>query len=181
MYVALDIFTSMGGQVRTLKRAAACLVVICALAATYMFLKQPAKNVSTKVSAWSPGIYTKLLRIYRDTDAPSDPSEYVFSRRPPLGQQQPQLVSDPEVYKLEAVYESAIGESVSVADNVWRLLVWRRKAIDTIHHPIAGAGVGFPWFYEALYHTQFHYGEAREGLDPHNSYLNMLYRYGLIG
>ena len=46
---------------------------------------------------------------------------------------------------------------------------------------IVGAGVGKAWFYRALYSTGFHYGDEREGLDPHNSYLNMLYRYGLIG
>jgi O-antigen ligase len=46
---------------------------------------------------------------------------------------------------------------------------------------LVGAGVGKPWFYEALYHTNFHYGEERLGLDPHNSFLNTLYRFGLVG
>ena len=177
LYAALGMFASARGQSRTLKRAAACLFLLCVLGVGYAFLKKPAKNVSTKVDAWSPGIYAKLLKTYHDTEAPSDPAQYAFSRRPPFVQ-----VSDPEVYKLEAVYDTSAAVSISVADNIWRLLVWRRKASDWLYgHPIVGAGVGFPWFYEALYHARFYYGQPREGLDPHNSFLNLLYRYGLIG
>jgi O-antigen ligase len=51
----------------------------------------------------------------------------------------------------------------------------------TTQHSLTGRGVGTPWTYPALYHSPFHYGDAREGLEPHNSYLNILNRYGLFG
>jgi hypothetical protein len=164
------------GQSRTLKRAAACLVLLCFMAIGYSIVRRSTSpEVASKVSSWSPQIYRNLIDVYKQTDAPADPKDFVPSRRPPYGP-----VSDPEVYKLEAVYKAT--PSVNAADVVWRMFVWRKKASDWFHgHPIVGAGVGQPWFYEALYHTSFHYGEEREGLDPHNSFLNLLYRYGLIG
>lgn len=164
------------GQFRTLKRAAACLVLLGAMAIGYTIVRRSSSpEVASKVSSWSPQIYRHLLDVYAQTQAPADPKDFVPSRRPPYGP-----VSDPEVYKLEAVYKST--PSVNAADVIWRMFVWRRKTADWFHgHPLIGAGVGQPWFYEALYHTSFHYGEEREGLDPHNSFLNLLYRYGLVG
>jgi O-antigen ligase len=72
---------------------------------------------------------------------------------------------------------------VSVINNIWRLLMWRRMSNDWSSGPrMYGAGVGKPWAYnDVFFHTLFHYETDRSGLNPHNSYLNILYRFGAIG
>ena len=66
---------------------------------------------------------------------------------------------------------------------MWRLLLWRRMWLDWAHgSPIQGAGVGRVWAYnEAFKQTNFHYEQDAGGLNPHNSYLHVLYRFGAIG
>ena len=179
LYLFVGVLVLQRGQSRTLKRAAACLILLAAMAIGYKALRSTTSTtsaeVASKVSSWSPQIYRDLLKIYDTTTGPADPANPMISRRPPYV-----AMTDPEVYKLQAVYVAT--PSVNSADIVWRIFVWRKKAADWFHgRPLIGAGVGQPWFYEALYHTNYHYGEEREGLDPHNSFLNLLYRYGLIG
>ncbi|HYF50303.1 MAG TPA: hypothetical protein VEJ63_12910 [Planctomycetota bacterium] len=135
----------------------------------------PVETDRNEVSAWSPTVYTDLLRRYESAQVPADPSQYVFSTR-----QAGLAITDPEVYRLNTVYEAAPDNSVR--NNIWRFLVWQQMGRDWWSgRPLIGAGVGKPWFYPALYHTQFHYGEDRLGLDPHNSFLNLLYRFGVVG
>jgi hypothetical protein len=171
------------GQRHTLKRLLLCQALFCVLAAIGIPIKysrtsaaQQGTETSGEIKGWKLGRYAELMELYENTQAPADASARMISLRPPYVP-----VSDPEVYKLQAVFKAEEG-NVSIRNNIWRFLVWRRMAADwSDRHPVLGAGVGKPWFYPALYHSSFHYGEEREGLDPHNSYLNMLYRYGAVG
>jgi len=175
LYFLLGLSVVPRGQARTVQRGAACLAIVVVLAAVVYYRSNSSPAMAEKLAALSPKTYTMLLDNYELGRPPAKHSERMTSNREPYV-----AVSDPEVYHLEAVYDTS--RSVSIADNIWRILVWRRMASEwRERNPIAGAGVGQPWFYEALYHTKFYYGEKREGLEPHNSYLNMLYRYGLIG
>ncbi|MFH0938651.1 MAG: hypothetical protein V1899_05150 [Planctomycetota bacterium] len=173
LYLLLGIALALRGQARTLKRALALLVFFGLLAWGYHYRHNDAGE-PREVKAWSWDIYKKLFDVYAHATAPQDPKDYVFSTRAAV------QVTDPEIYKLNAVSNAC--EDLSVRNNIWRFLVWRRMTLDwSSGRTFVGAGVGRPWFYGALYHTSFHYGEDRLGLDPHNSYLNLLYRYGVVG
>jgi hypothetical protein len=175
LYFLLGLWVSRRGQARTFYRGIACIAMIVIVALVVYFRSMSSPKMAEKLASLSPGTYKTLLINYDLGRPPANPKERMTSNREPFGQ-----VSDPEVYHLEAVYDT--GNSVSVLDNIWRILVWRRMLHEWYErNPIIGSGVGQRWFYEALYHTKFHYGEKREGLDPHNSYLNMLHRYGLVG
>ena len=170
------------GQRATLKRIAMVLAIFVVLGGGYKVMRsmsqkpeQPGTETASEVKAWGLGQYAGLFDVFDHAQMPADHAARMTSRRPPF-----ERVDDPEVYKLEAVFKAT--GSVSVRNNMWRFLVWRRMFSDwRAGHSIVGAGVGRPWFYRALYSSGFHYGDDREGLDPHNSYLNTLYRYGVIG
>jgi len=172
---------ALRGQRQSLKRAAFCFSLFSALGICAIGIKlhsrgeQPGTETAGEMGSWKLDGYRKLFDVYDKAQMPADLAQRYTSGRPPFAR-----VDDPEAYKLNAVFLAA--PSVSVRNNVWRLLVWRRMFGDWREgNWISGSGVGKPWFYRALYDTGFHFGDEREGLDPHNSYLNMLYRYGLIG
>lgn len=174
-YILLGICLAFRSQTATLKRGILCLVLFAGLFIAHRSMRKTSLEDTGEIRAWSPSIYLDLFNVYERTGPPEDPGNRVFSRRPPFVP-----VSDPEVYKLNAVYEAA--NNVSIRNNMWRFLVWQRMGGDWWKGGTwCGADLGKPWFYEALYHSQFHYGEDREGLDPHNSHLNLLYRFGLVG
>ena len=170
------------GTRRPLVRMAACAVFFLLAGTVALGLRgsktarsgDPQNPGASEVKAWSLGIYQNLYKTYQNTPIPADPKDYMASCRPPVVP-----VSDPEVYRLQAVFEATV--STSVRNNMWRFLVWQRMAHDCKEHPFTGRGVGRPWFYSSLYQSGFHYGDDREGLDPHNSYLNILFRYGGVG
>jgi hypothetical protein len=174
-YTLLSLVIALRGQRNSLRRAS-ILIAACVLAGVVLFvLKRPTMQSSQEQSAWGVARYSKLLEVYESTKAPGDPEKFVASRREPKLK-----VGDPEVYKLNAVYEHA--GSPSAVNNIWRILIWKRMWQDwSKKNTLLGRGVGKAWFYPALYHSPFHYGDAREGLDPHNSYLNVLSRYGIAG
>jgi O-antigen ligase len=182
LYTLFAAIRAVKGQRRSLNRALACLALFIVLGAGWRVYKSHAKapeapgtETGSEIGAWGPSQYADLMRIYHSAQVPSDSAALKWSWRPPYD-----IMTDPEYYRLQAVFMAT--PNVSVRNNLWRLLVWRRMALDWAGgHPVLGAGVGRPWFYEALYHTGFHYGDDREGLDPHNSYLNTLYRYGIVG
>jgi len=186
---------ALHGKRDSLKRAALCsalFAVLVLIAAGYRYIKRsqstpeaPGAETADEVKSWNMSRYAALFDLYNRTQPPADPAARMIANRPLYlpGQQPLYLpVDDPEVYKLQAVFDSEPCRSKSVRNNIWRFLVWRRMFSDWREdRAIVGAGVGKPWFYRALYQSKFHYGDDREGLDPHNSYLNMLYRYGVVG
>jgi len=87
---------------------------------------------------------------------------------------------------LAADFESTFGGSDASGANVsWRLAIWRHMLGKTLHDPALGVGFGHP--------TNFHWNgvvyDARVGdtsnsfdvVAPHNSFVNLLYRTGLLG
>jgi hypothetical protein len=173
--VLLSALIAWKGQRATLRRAI-LLLAACALASALVWvIRPPSQAALQERRALSLSRYGQLLEVYAAAKQPDDPAQFMLSRRD-VGRR----VDDPEAYRLQATFDAT--KSVSEVNNIWRLLVWRRMSLDWIENaPFFGAGVGKAWFYPALYHTNFHYGDPREGLDPHNSYLNILYRYGLFG
>lgn len=124
-------------------------------------------------AAWRPGLYAEALARYQaaalDESARND---WPRGRGPDE--------RAPEAARLYAALDGL--PSPNAKNNAWRLLVWRKMLADgSGGHFFAGAGVGRAWRYEALAVTNYYAGDPRLGLDPHNSYLALLYRYGLIG
>lgn len=182
LLLLLALVLALRGQRAALKRAALCAILFAALGAGYRAMKsqslqseQQGTETSSEIKAWGLNQYAALFDVFEHARMPADPAQRMSARRPPYVP-----VSDEEVYKLQAVFEAT--PSVSVRNNMWRFLVWRRMLLDwRAGNIFFGAGVGKPWFYTALYQSGFHYGDPREGLDPHNSYVNTLHRYGLLG
>jgi hypothetical protein len=178
VFLVIGIVCAVRGQVNTLKRGILSVALLAFLGWGYLWVRHFTQKVSAdekkEVSAWSAGKYRKLYETYQITDAPNAPGPYAYSTRDGVP------VSDPEVYKLNAVFD-ATGDDISTRNNIWRFLVWRRMLQDSWPTLIQGAGPGHAWWYPALYHTQFNYGEPGLGLDPHNSFLHILYRFGIIG
>jgi len=172
LYLVLGATQTIRGNVDTLKRAVLLTAFFGCLFLVYRGVSKMDTKQTTEIRAWSWSTYQDLFGLYERTGMPEKLSESTRAKR--------QLVSDVEVYKLNAVYMAA--GNVSVVNNVWRLLVWQRMFSDFKNgRTWFGAGPGKAWHYPALYHTYFHYGDDREGLDPHNSFLNFLYRYGVVG
>jgi hypothetical protein len=178
VYILMGVLCALRGQAETLKRGILCVALLALLAWAGLAVRNSLHPVSeddrTEVRAWGLAKYRELYQIYEQTEAPAYPRKYVYSTRDAVA------VSDPEVYKLNAVF-LATGVDVSVRNNIWRFLVWRRMWQDWQKAPVAGAGPGRAWWYGPLYHTQFNYGDPGLGLDPHNSFLHLLYRHGLVG
>ncbi len=177
LYVLWGALLAVFGQRNTLRRALLLVAFVALSLFAYRTFRAPLGQTRGEIGAWSLAKYQRLFEVYDRTPIPTYPT-HVQSMRPPYV-----LVTDPEVHKLNAVYEAAQSAGgVSVVNNIWRLLIWRRMLNDWRAGAMwTGAGVGQAWFYPALYHTRFHFGETREGLDPHNSYLHFLYRFGVIG
>jgi hypothetical protein len=181
-YLLLGAGLALRGQRATLKRALLLVGFFAVLGgAGWVALQavggaqKAAPEGAEKIKGWSYKAYADLFDIYNGAAQPADLKGWLVSARDHVP------VNDPEAYKLEAVFQ-ATAAAAGTRDNIWRLLLWRRMWNDWLAGKTwLGAGVGRPWFYSAMYHTHFHYGEKDLGLDPHNSYLNLLYRYGVIG
>ncbi len=69
-------------------------------------------------------------------------------------------------------------------NTVFRLFIWRDMIVEFSQHwPILGFSFGKPFRSESLEIMNCAYGEwSRDGwIEPHNSYLNILYRAGILG
>jgi O-antigen ligase len=167
---------------KVLFRASLVLGLFALLLAGAWGLSRAAQKESSKAErgtefhSWQPAAYLRLWEIHRTTEIPQDPRQFKTSRRPPYVP----VADNEEFYKLEAVF--AAEPSQAVRNNMWRFLVWRQMACDWRERRLlTGAGVGHSWFCRGMYESAFNYGEERLGLDPHNSYLHFLYRFGLAG
>jgi len=178
LHVLLGGVTALRGQMETLKRAVLLVAFFGIVIFAYRSMHKPDPAQSAEAAAWSVRTYRELFDIYEQTD----PAE-VAAMKLPSARVDGVVLSEPEECRLEAVYRVAKLISDSVVNNTWRLLMWRRMWRDWLHgRPLLGAGVGKAWEYnQAFRHTHFHYEEDAGGLNPHNSYLNLLYRYGAVG
>ena len=179
LYVLLGVLAALRGQLQTLLRAGLLVILFGLVFLAGRGMLKSNDQESTEANAWSLHTYLHLFDVYEHATVPADPKDGLPSAR-----ERGVLISDPEAYKLESVYLVAFGEGgESVVNNMWRLLLWRRMFLDWAHgSPILGAGVGRVWEYnKAFKDTHFHYEQEPSGLNPHNSYLNMLYRFGAIG
>ncbi|MCK6470628.1 MAG: O-antigen ligase family protein [Planctomycetes bacterium] len=156
----------------TLRRsgALAAALTLCAGLSAFVLRGGEAGRES---AAWNPSLYSQALGRY-------EAGKLEESARDgwPRGRGPDELA--PEAARLYAALDEL--PSPSAKNNAWRLLVWRCILSDGLHgHPIRGAGVGRAWRYEALSVTNYFSGDPHLGLDSHNSYLALLYRYGVVG
>jgi len=175
LYIAVGGILALRRQYLTGKRAVVLAMLFGVALIGYKVTRpaapQQAAQMNSEVHAWSLKKYQELFAVY-DRTLPPPEKNYRSDRAPDVP------VTDPEVYKLNAVFEAA--GSPSATNNMWRLLLWRRMLREWRDgRPILGQGVGNAWQYPAMYFSRFHW--QPEGLDPHNSFLNLLYRYGVIG
>lgn len=156
----------------TLRRAGALAAAFTLCVGLTLFV-QRGGEAGEESAAWQPDLYLQALGRYEDaTLDESERDEW------PRGRGPDELA--PEAARLYAALDGL--PSPSAKNNGWRLLVWRRMVTVTYEgHPIVGAGVGRAWRYEALAATNYYSGDPHLGLDPHNSYLALLYRYGWAG
>jgi len=74
-------------------------------------------------------------------------------------------------------------EVVSLSGNnvKWRIILWKDIIQKSMKKPILGYGFGMLYNNETLKNMGWKYGEDVGFLDPHNSYLSILYRTGIVG
>jgi hypothetical protein len=174
-YTLLGFAVAWRGPRATLKRALMALAFCIAAAGAGLYVKGAPRDGDAESRAWGPKKYAELFALHARTEAPADPAQRVRSTREP-----DRVVDDPEVYKLNAVYHAA--GNVSTINNIWRLLLWRKMWSDTTGGAwLLGAGPGYKWTCAAMYDSPFDAGDPRLGMDPHNSYLHLFYRYGALG
>jgi O-antigen ligase len=76
------------------------------------------------------------------------------------------------------------GTDVAYANTLFRFFVWRDMILEfSQHKPILGFSFGKPFRSESLEIMDWAINEwIRDGwIEPHNSYLNIVYRMGIIG
>jgi hypothetical protein len=179
LYLLFSIPVAIRRQSHTFKRAILLAVLFGVLCGIYVYRRKPKMEESGEINALSWQTYAVLFEMYDAAQLPDNPKLYPESPR-----EAGVVVSELEPYRLTVTWEAAqrIG-GTSVINNYWRLLLWRRALQDWwTGRPLIGAGVGTPWAYNEVFkHTPFHYEEDPSGLSPHNSYLNVLRRYGAAG
>jgi hypothetical protein len=179
VYVLIGLISILRGQYETIKRAALLLAFFAFAFLAYKGIKSGGAIQSAETRAWSSKIYRDLFDTYNNAKLPENASDRFPSRREPG-----KTIDDLESHKLEMVYRHAKETwGDSVVNNIWRLLIWQRMLTDwRSNQPLAGVGIGKTWDYNnAFYPTGFHYETDPSGLNPHNSFLHFLYRFGLIG
>jgi len=74
-------------------------------------------------------------------------------------------------------------EVVSLSGNnaKWRIILWKDIIQKSMKKPILGYGFGMLYNNETLKNMGWEYGADVGFLDPHNSYLSILYRTGIVG
>ena len=63
----------------------------------------------------------------------------------------------------------------------WRIILWKDIIKKSMQKPILGYGFGMLYNNETLKNMGWGYGDDVGFLDPHNSYLSILYRTGIVG
>ena len=83
--------------------------------------------------------------------------------------------------EFESMYN--FNEVVSVSGNnaKWRIILWKDIIQKSMNKPILGYGFGMLYNNETLKNMGWQYGDDVGFLDPHNSYLSILYRTGIVG
>ena len=83
--------------------------------------------------------------------------------------------------EFKSIYDFNNIDSSSANNTTWRLIIWKDIIKKSMQKPILGYGFGMLYNNETLKDMGWQYGEDVGFLDPHNSYLSILYRTGIAG
>lgn len=83
--------------------------------------------------------------------------------------------------EFKSIYSQSDEASPSYNNAVWRLIVWKDIIKKSMQKPILGYGFGMLYNNDTLKDMGWAYGADTGFLDPHNSYLSILYRTGILG
>ncbi|NQT66484.1 MAG: O-antigen ligase family protein [Actinobacteria bacterium] len=83
--------------------------------------------------------------------------------------------------EFKSIYEHSDKTSVSAVNAKWRLIVWKDIIKKSMQRPILGYGFGMLYNNETFKVTRQGYVGDVGFIDPHNSYLSILYRTGIVG
>lgn len=82
--------------------------------------------------------------------------------------------------EFEGIYKFNYLDTVPANNVKWRLMVWGDIFRESLKEPLLGYGLGKPFLSESLRERGWLILEE-DWMDPHNSYLSILYRIGFVG
>lgn len=80
-----------------------------------------------------------------------------------------------------SIYKFRDIETVSARNAIWRLIAWKDIIDLSLEKPVLGYGFGVPFQSETLEERGWAYGIDIGFMDPHNSFLSILFRTGFVG
>jgi len=83
--------------------------------------------------------------------------------------------------EFKSIYNQSDEASSSANNAKWRIILWKDIIKKSMEKPILGYGFGMLYNNETLKDMGWAYGDDVGFLDPHNSYLSILYRTGIVG
>ena len=83
--------------------------------------------------------------------------------------------------EFKSIYNQSNKASPSANNATWRIILWEDIIKKSMQKPILGYGFGMLYNNETLKDMGWKYGQDVGFLDPHNSYLSILYRTGIVG
>jgi hypothetical protein len=83
--------------------------------------------------------------------------------------------------EFKSIFDQRDEASASANNASWRLILWKDIIQKSMIKPILGYGFGMLYNNETVKDMGWKYGQDVGFLDPHNSYLSVLYRTGFIG
>jgi hypothetical protein len=83
--------------------------------------------------------------------------------------------------EFKSIFERSDKASPSANNAKWRIILWKDIIKKSMQKPILGYGFGMLYNNETLKDMGWQYGQDVGFLDPHNSYLSILYRTGIVG
>lgn len=121
-----------------------------------------------------------------DTGVAQPASDRLVASGPPPPPSRPPGTTSKKTVPLQDDLGDLFGGSSASGQNVeWRVAIWRYMLRQTLHHPVFGVGFGTPtdfkWrgnVYDARSGSP---SEPTYSTPPHNSFVNILYRTGLLG
>ena len=83
--------------------------------------------------------------------------------------------------EFKSIFNFNSSNSVSANNATWRTILWKDIIKKSMQKPILGYGFGMLYNNETVKDMGWEYGADVGFLDPHNSYLSILYRTGIVG
>jgi hypothetical protein len=158
---------------RTASRAILLMAVLAGVVYLNWRVADVPQDGPQRLTACSPVFFLEGLEVFDAATLPNVPG---LRDAWPRGPGPDDLAE--EIFKMHAAARTA--ETPDARDNLLTILVWRRMLRDWRRKPFLGASLTRPWFYPALAFTRYPF-ETRQGHDPGNAWVWLLYRTGILG